>query len=231
MCTFLSPLLQHRQISYLPVACAAGQTVRALEPGAEFNCIIFSLGEHQGDLERYMVTLDENYQLVSSEFEAHGNKTTWMPDQVEWEEGTHAVLSIALNNHSVWNPKQVSNPDWDVYVAGAVGIGNFFDDDSSAQWWRPWKEGSEFRLLGLTSDGQPVNDQVWAAFGGRLGDSYGTSLRGAVYFDGGNLSFWDWDFVKLIGWGASILNKLPTDIQNADGPRGPAARDWVMPTK
>lgn len=167
------------------------------------------------------------YTFEKAQFEAHGASTDYTdPAEVRWIDDTHAVLNIGLNNHGIFNPVKIDNPHYDDRIAGVVGIGNFFgDDEKRVQWWKPW-ESSDFRLLGL-KDGQPIGDQAWAAFRGRLGDSYPTKLKGAVYFDGRNLSQPDWWYVSIVAAGASALNKLPSNVTFADGPDGPAGRKWV----
>jgi hypothetical protein len=219
----------------LALSRAGGQTVRAFKRA--FDCVIYSHGEHQGDLERYMVSLSKNtsgdpsttmYTFEKAEFEAHGTVRAYSDsNQVLWIDGTHAALNIGLNNHGIFNPKDsnISNPDWDVRVPDVVGIGNFFGDGDKARWWKPW-ESSDFKLLGL-KEGKPVGDQLWAAFAGRLGDSYPTRLNGAVYFDGSNLSTLDWAYVRFVAFGANLVNQLPASVKYADRPTGPAARDWV----
>jgi len=175
-----------------------------------------------------------NYSFVSADFEAHGNTKSYSDStQVSWVEGTHAQISIGLNGHGIWNEMDVDvgNPVWDVYVDGSVGIGDFFEDAQNAQWWYPWKQSSEFKLLGLDKDGKPIGDQIWAAFRGRLGDSYSTGLDGAVYFDNSGLNAWDWAFVKLTWAAGSLFGKIPSTLLWADGPLGPGGRDWVTPLK
>jgi hypothetical protein len=80
--------------------------------------------------------------------------------------------------------------------------------------------------IGLRSaTGEAVNDQVWARFQGRLGGSYHVDLDGAAYFDGGNLSSLDWNFVKLVCVAAKLLEKIPLNLFMADGLSGPGARE------
>jgi hypothetical protein len=75
-----------------------GQTCRALRVGTEFNCALETLGYHQGDLERFNITLQRSnnntYKIVQVGFEAHGNLITYTPNQVKWEEDTHAIVHV-----------------------------------------------------------------------------------------------------------------------------------------
>src|SRR5207253_9031327 len=76
--------------------------------------------------------------------------------------------------------------------------------------------------------GNPIGDQVWAAFQGRLGGSQDNAFVGATYFDGSNLSAADLLFVAVTVVGANALKKLD-DMTHGDGPEGPGGREWVKP--
>ena len=74
-----------------------GQTCRALRLGTEFDCSLETLGYHQGDFERFNITLQRSnntYSITQVGFEAHGNLVTYSPDQVKWEENTHAIVHV-----------------------------------------------------------------------------------------------------------------------------------------
>jgi hypothetical protein len=111
-------------------------------------------------------------------------------------------------------------------VPGIVAIGDWL---GSGAWWRASAQGSEFKLLGLDSSGRPVNDQLWAAFRGHLGDTKENSLKGATYFNGRKLALLDWGFVDAVFDVASALNLVGSQYYVGDSPTGPNAwnRTWV----
>jgi hypothetical protein len=84
-----------------------GQTCRAIALG--FDCSLETLGYHQGDLERFNITLqrtNDDYKIVHIGFEAHGVLISYnLPIDVQWEEETHAIvhvlspLYVSYSNH------------------------------------------------------------------------------------------------------------------------------------
>jgi ubiquitin len=217
------------EIAYLTLyAYQGGQTVRARRAGTEFNCIIPNLGTHQGDLERMAVALtkgpNNSYTVTRVAFEGHGHTTFYTPDQVKWED-THPIVHLTLNSHAMRNlDPATSDHTYDVNIPGAVAVGDWI---GTGLWWRPHSEGSDFKLLGLDSAGQPIGDQLWAAFKGNLGETHSNSLVGGSYFDGKKLTVLDWIFVKTIFSAAVLIKKIPADKLVGDGPMGPGVRPWV----
>ena len=218
-------------------AYQGGQTARALRAGTEFNCIIPDLGTHQGDLERITVTLSKNanssgadtYTIARVTYEGHGKATVFPPGQVQWEGSTHPIVHLTLNSHSMTNEDPAtSDHHYDFNLPGFVAIGDWV---GTGQWWRPHSDGSDFKLLGLDSASQPIGDQVWAAFGGYLGESHTNTLVEGKYFDQKKLSVFDWIFVKLIYVVGTLIKKIPADKLVGDGPVGPARRPWVTPVQ
>ena len=225
-------------ITYIVLyAYQGGQTARALRAGTEFNCIIPDLGTHQGDLERVTVTLSKHanstgpdtYAVARLAYEGHGKTTFFTPDQVKWEDTTHPIVHLTLNSHAMTNEDPAtSDHRYDFSLAGFVAIGDWV---GTGQWWRPHSDGSDFKLLGLDSASQPIGDQVWAAFGGYLGESHNNTLVGGTYFDQKKLSAFDWIFVKIIYGAGMLIKKIPLDKLVGDGPAGPARRSWVTPVQ
>jgi len=211
-------------------AYQGGQTARALRAGTEFNCIIPNLGTHQGDLERITVTLSktaDTYAVARVTFEGHGKATVFPPDQVKWEDSTHPIVHLTLNSHAMTNDDPtVSDHHYDFNLPALVAIGDWV---GTGQWWRPHSDGSDFKRLGLDSSWQPIGDQVWAAFGGYLGESHSNTLVEGTYFNQKKLSAFDWAFVKIIYAGGMLIKKIPMDKLVGDGPAGPARRFWVTP--
>lgn len=217
------------QIDYLILyAYQGGQTVRALRAGTEFNCILETIGVHQGDLEHFNIKLQKGanntYTVLQVGFEAHGILDTFAPDQVQWEDTTHAIVHIALTGHACRNHDPKDGPVIEFSQPGAVAVGSWL---GSGTWWRPSTQGSEFKRLGLNNLGNPIDDQIWSAFRGRLGDTKVNSLIEATYFDGSNLSAFDWVFVETIFGFATVLSILPTDLLIGDAPTGPGVRPWI----
>ncbi|MBI3443792.1 MAG: VCBS repeat-containing protein [Magnetospirillum sp.] len=215
------------EISYLMLyAYQGGQTCRALRAGSHFSCIVKTLGIHQGDLERVVVTLRPlsggGYEVVRVGYEAHGDVTWYSPHLVPWQDGTHPKVSVALNGHSchIFEDNEI----FEFEVTDIVAIVSATSTTGRA--WTPYTN-SEFKQLGLDSSGTPINDQVWAAFTGRLGISQGNSLDSATYYDGSNLSALDWDYVCIVCFTAKILGMLPSSVTHGDGPSGPGGRSWV----
>lgn len=209
-----------------------GQTVRALRSGTEFNAEIWRLGEHQADVEHLEIVLrpstsdiKDAYTVVSVLTEAHGDQKPYDINSIDWKDQTHPIISIGLNSHAVWNQKKESNPIDEGGAAGFVLIGDFLGDNGKNMWY-PY-ESSSLVQIGLDSAGEPINDQLWAKYRGRLGDSYHVTLNGASYFDGSNLSTFDWDFVKIVEAGGRLIGKIPIDLYVAEGPGGPGGRGWI----
>jgi hypothetical protein len=229
----------HWYIHYLFLyAGQRGQTVRSLFPLAQFNAQLWSVGEHPGDLERVMMKLNKSpdgtsvASIEGVQYEAHGNFHDYTFDQVDWIDGTHALVSVALNNHSNWNEKIEGSPVADNNIPLVALIGNFlggsFGDTSIM--WNPYSDaGTTFTELGIDADGKPINDQIWATFLGRMGDSYVTSLKGGSSFGGVDLSTFDWGYVETI-WSIAVAKGIVSGgLLHADGPGGPGGRAWVTP--
>lgn len=203
-----------------------GQTLRALRTGSEFNCIISTIGSHQGDLERFTITLQRQkntFTIIETGFEAHGILYSYPPDQVQWED-THAIVHPSLNSHACRNRDPADGPIVLFSQAGAVAIGDWV---GSGIWWKPFAQGSPFKQLGLDKSGNPISDQAWSAFAGHLGEPKENSLVGATYFNGKELSPLDWAFVKAVYGLAGVLDMLPSNHLIAGPPTGPATRPWI----
>jgi hypothetical protein len=169
-------------------------------------------------------TTTTSYTIESASFEAHGEARSYDPYAVKWLDSTHAAITIGLNSHAVWNAERESSPVHEGGAAGVVIVGDFFGDSTNT--WYPYASdtAASFVQLGL-HDGAPINDQVWARFQGRLGDSYHVDLDGAHYFDGDDLNTLDWAFVKIVCGVGELLGKLAPYLFLADGP---AKRSWIV---
>lgn len=212
-----------------------GQTVRALRAGTEFNCIINTVGQHQGDLERFTILLeppttpDGEYTIVQCGFEQHGVLHPYKPSDCTFEDKTHAVVHVALTGHSSHNVDPAKNGGMilEFGVPAIVAVGSFI---GNGQWWRAYDQGSEFKRLGVGLNGEPVSDQAWALFKGHLGDTVLNRLTSATAFGWKNLDLVDWEYVKLVFGIAADLGLLAQNLLVGDAPTGPSSsiRDWIV---
>jgi hypothetical protein len=120
-------------------------------------------------------------------------------------------------------------------INGIFAIGDFLASSYGSGApieWRPWQSGqATMTQLGLDAQGNPVNDQVWATFSGRMGASYSTDLYSEQDFAGNPVSQLDKDFVIWVWILAEGLHLIPADLQTASGPGGPSdpSRKWIRP--
>lgn len=213
------------EISYVILyAFQDGQTVRALPIGNEFDCIVRTVGMHQGDIERVVVALGPvgagGFEVLRVGYEAHGDVRYFAPDEVAWD-GTHPVVNPGLGGHGNHNLNLEGERIVEEEAPLIVAITSNVSD--SGPTWRP----DVFKRLGLDTSGAPLSDQVWAAFGGRLGIQQTNNVETATHFDGSNLDWFEWAFVDSVGTIAKILNLLPPSAVEGNGPRGPADRPWI----
>jgi hypothetical protein len=145
------------------------------------------------------------------------------------------VASVALAGHGLWNHKAFSGNfvslSTDNAAIATLEFGPFFDQPNIKfnDIWEPWTmPDSNWKQLGLDANGKPISDQLWSTFQGRLGISKSTSLQGASYLDGSDLSQADWGLCKSIFAIGDFINKIPAGLLSADGPKGPGSRDWDL---
>jgi hypothetical protein len=187
-----------------------------------FDCVINDYGKHQGDIEHVVVTLD-NGNLSTVGYEAHGDITYYTPSQVKSYDNGHPIVNVALNGHSCHNGNEPVNesslPTGDDVTAFMSSM-----SDSGIK-WRP----TQFVRLGVDGSGNPINDQVWVTFQGRLGIHQTNQVDSATYLDGSGLSSGDWAYVKTIG---SAFDTLPIgeDVKEGNGPGGLGGRAWIFST-
>ncbi|KAF7557362.1 hypothetical protein G7Z17_g650 [Cylindrodendrum hubeiense] len=221
-----------------------GQTVRRAG-GICYDAVINDIGSHQGDLERFAVTLAEpGYEFVTATFEAHGRELYYdNPCTVNWVEGTHAVVSIGLGGHGMWNrhPNAIadnphcSRPGYHLNVKVSnlsevnVSLVDFTGEKGIMQ-WRTW-EVSQFRRIGLDDAGRPIGAEIWASFPGRIGDSYYASLFEATCLDGSNLDRVYKTDTFAIFTNTKVLQALPRDKLKLQGTDGPGKRSWIFSGK
>ena len=175
------------EIAYLVLyAYQGGQTALAQRLFSPFYCTLPNLGTHEADLERLAVTLrrgaDNTLTVARVGFEAHGGTTWQFPHEVRWEDETHPIVHLALNSHAMRNlDPAVMDHHIDTNVPLFVAIGDWV---GTGRWWRPHSDGSAFKRLGLDNAWQPIGEEIWAAYAGRLGDTRNNVLVGGFKFDG-----------------------------------------------
>jgi hypothetical protein len=213
---------------FILYAFQGGQTARDLRAGTEFNCILHPFGEHQGDLERVVLTFykggNKNHQLYNIGYEEHGDATFFSPDQIAWDENHHPIVNVALNSHASYNG--ISYGNW-FRTFGVPGVLDTIDLlQPIGDKWTP----SEFKQLALDNSDNPLTDQLWARFAGRLGrEEHYEVLKSATYIDGRNLNTLDWTSVD--GWDflAFCFRIYGNKVKYNDGPEGPYNRHGVKP--
>jgi len=113
---------------------------------------------------------------------------------------------------------------------------NYLPGKGKGHTWRPWTSSKFLIPIALDPSGNPVNNQVFVKFQGRIGAHATNKLTSAVHFDGGGLSGCRWAYMKSIG---SILDEflvaarsVGSDFQKAvydeNGPVGFGSRDYVL---
>jgi hypothetical protein len=213
------------EISYVMLyAFQDGQTVRALPAFCGFDCIVRTVGMHQGDLERVVVTLVPTgaggFEVSRVGYEAHGDVRYYRPSDIDWE-GSHPVVNVALGGHGSHSLRVEGERIVEEEVAYLLALTANVSDSGPA--WEP----TDFKQLGLDASGAPVSDQLWAAFDGRLGAEQANDVQSATHFDGSGLGFFEWAYVDSVGTIAELLNLLPPAATQGNGARGPAGRAWV----
>lgn len=218
------------ELNYILVyAYQGGQTCHALMPFHHFPCIVKDYGIHQGDIESIGVRVTPDLErIIAVGYEHHGDRIYYAPGDFP-AEGDHPIVRCALNSHACYNGKS-HDPDHDAYIVTAAGAGfvDIVDVISNARGahWRPFETGS-FLFVGLDDDGNPVSDQSWVKFQGRLGREQTNTLTVATNLDGSPLSEIETAYVKFIDAVAMALHLLTGDITRGNGPEGLGARDYV----
>ena len=206
------------------------QTVRALRAGSNFTCIVSNYGIHQGDMEWIEVTVTpDGERVINVGFAEHGNITKrFSPGEYE-SDGNHPVVRVAKNGHASYNAIKMNDPDWvTTWEAKGVPV-NIIDliSKKTGAEWAPYHNHSQLIPIGLDANGNPINQEVWAKFSGRIGNNRINKFSSATYVNGQNLNAADWIFVKAIGSSAEFFNVIPAEVKEGFGPEGPAARPFI----
>ena len=140
-----------------------------------YDCLIDDLGRHQGDLEWVCVTLDKQ-RLEPTEIglQAHGRVRT-----VDWaqcpRQAERPLVRVALHGHAC-----ALQGEADQVVHRRLGILNICDlYGSGGPVWHP-----QLRRVGLDEAGEPISEEVWVKFQGRLGRPLDNHFRSITRLDG-----------------------------------------------
>jgi hypothetical protein len=201
------------------------QTVHIPFFGDDHECILYDYARHQGDLERVTIRISNdpsNPQVLDVCTESHGDAAHWAPNQVSFTSGTSsAIIHCSLNAHGTFIEGQqgtwISKED--------VTVADFGDAIGEGGVWQP----SEYRLVGLDAQSNPVNEQVWAKFCGRIGAHQDNSLTAGTDYQGDDLSGALWAYIRTCAALAGAFNLMPSDATSGDGPKGLGVRPYIRP--
>jgi len=168
------------------------QTMRNVTgaPG-HFNYMIRDLAQHEGDLEVVTVRVTPDFSaVIQVRYEAHGDPTWYNPDAVDWTAQTHPKARVALNSHGNYNGHGKNPNDWitlaDAKLAEVVDI---ITDGGAV--WRPYERAHGVRLLALDTNRQPLGNEQWAAYKGRLGTNRTNEVKDVLDVCGTSLDFFE----------------------------------------
>jgi hypothetical protein len=201
------------------------QTVHIPVFGDVYECILYDYARHQGDLERVTIRISNdpnNPQVLDVCTESHGDASHWTPDQVSFVPHTHsAIIHSSLNAHGTFIEGQqgtwISKDD--------VTLADFGDAIGEGSLWAP----TEYRLVGLDSQSNPVNEQVWAKFCGRIGAHLDNHLTAGTDYQRNALSGQLWVYIVSCNAIADGFNLMPSDATSGDGPQGLGVRPYIRP--
>lgn len=221
---------------YLFFAYSGAQSARVLVPGLDFNAILPEFGEHQGDLELIAVKVTPDFsRVLAVRYEAHGNGTVYEPEDVDFV-GTHPLVKVAFDSHATFNGNGRDPNDWvtsDEYAVLGFGVEfiDIFTRDGFS--WQPfaWGDGGiavpngDLRILGLDGAGQPISDEVWVAFKGRIGGHQVNSYTAADGI-GSSLNFLQQLYVDTIA--TIVQSSLGDSFKSGDGTSGLGGRSFAV---
>jgi hypothetical protein len=210
-------------------AFQGGQTCRGLRLGAHFNCIVNNFGWHQGDLEWISVLTSKDFtKILYVGYAAHGDFSWYGPGQYETAEGRPKVR-VALNGHPCRNGLGKNDNDWifTFELPGILGTVDIITATGLA--WRAFESPGGLVMIGLDEQNNPIGDQRWVKFQGRMGDSWTNTLTGATDVDGHTgLSGPQWADVSSDAALGKLFDALPGEAIHGDGPWGPGGRDFTQ---
>ncbi|MEZ4688026.1 MAG: hypothetical protein R3B47_18780 [Bacteroidia bacterium] len=170
----------------------------------------------------------DGYAIDRVTFEAHGDAHDYSSSEVDIVDDSHVAVWVGLNQHPHYNNHRYGGET--IKIVENYRMFQVIDvvSDEGTR-WQPWTESEDImREIGLR-DGEPINDQKWVKFSGRLGVHVDPELNSAEYLSGGDLSAVDWGFLK--GVGGYGINDIAGKIPDEDGPGGinnRGTRPWAF---
>lgn len=220
------------EITYIMLyAYQGGQACRGLKIGQHFNVIANDYGKHQGDLEWVTVQVSKDYQkLLCVGFESHGDVAYYAPQDCEMKDH-HPIVRVALNGHACINGKGKNENDWVITyeipaVLAVIDLITRSETKPEVQWTPHERPAEMLQIIGL-EHGQPLSDQVWARFSGRLGIHQENDFGHATQVNGAPLSSSEQAFADVIIEVGKTFGAIPENLRKGVGPEGPGARDFV----
>jgi len=125
----------------------------------------FSGFNHEGDWEFIAVLLNADGSVHNLPYSQHEGKHDYMPNEVQWVDGTHPVVYVAKGSHA--NYAATNGED-------CIG-GPFYDNCDNGGTW--WNTGDNQAFGGVNWVGEKTrnfNDSNWLRYSGRWGE-IGTS--------------------------------------------------------
>lgn len=201
------------EITYLMLYAFQGpQTAHWHLSRKAYDCLLRDFGRHQGDLEWISVRLDkDSLQPREIGLQAHGKVRV-----TEWRdcprEQDHPLIRVALHGHCC---AMMGEPDRVTHrrLGGLLSICDLFS--SQGRVWRP-----ELRRIGLDDNGQPLGQELWAKFQGRLGRPLENRFRRMTRLDGEQVGFLPRLLSRLVRL-ADTRGWLPMFIRQAEGTPAP----------
>lgn len=93
--------------------------------------------------------------------------------------------------------------------------------------WTPYNSENQLVPIGLDTNGNPINEEVWAKFSGRIGNNRINNFSSATYANGQGLNTSDWAFVKMFASSAEFFNLVPAEVKEGFGPLGTGKRNFI----
>lgn len=188
-------------------------------------------GNHQGDIEGVTVRLNWDLtEVLSVRYAGHGHDLVYLPSNVLYD-GTHPLVRCALNSHATYNPYSMSNEEFiELENYKYVGFGMIFGDLTASS-DHPWKVvdangkplPGKIIAIGL-QNGQPINDEVWAKFRGRIGRYQINDFRKVQGIDAPLAPA---IAAALEAAVVDVLGFVPEEKKIGLGPEGPGGRDFI----
>lgn len=173
-----------------------------------YDCLIRDFGRHQGDLEWVSLTFDKaSLQPREIGLQAHG-KVRAVPWSNCPRTQDHPLVRVALHGHAC---ALQGEADRVVHrrLGGLLSICDLYSDGGKV--WRP-----PLRLLGLNEQGEPISQEVWAKFQGRIGRPLDNHFRRLTRLDGEPVGLLPRILGRLIRL-AEVRGWLPRFIRQAEG--------------